>query len=194
MKTTAIAAIALLLAGCAASAQTLLVMPTTAIHFYDAPAIVYSRSPGLRSYYRINSWTERPSHRIGRLLTDRLAASGAFASVVGAEDGVRGTQVLATRLEELYHDASSTPGTVRIVLTAVLTHPALRAVVGQRRFTASAPAPTEDAAGAVRGIAVTLGPLLDEVVAWTATTAARPGTDAFPARTAANEAPGSGPP
>jgi cholesterol transport system auxiliary component len=161
----------------AATAQTLLVSPTTAVGFYDTQAMVYSRSAGMRAYYQLNSWTEPPSRRIGVLLVQRLQASGAFGQVAGATDRVRGTLVLDTRLEELYHDAATAPGTVRVVLTAVVTDPSRRAVVAQRRFVGSAPVPTDDAAGAVRGTAVALGPLLDDVVAWTAEAAERSGID-----------------
>jgi len=208
MKVTVVLAVASLLAGCmsthapqrfhvlevppaaprpepaAVSSRTLLVLPTTANAFYDAEAIAYSSSPGLRSHYQINSWAERPSHRVGALLTQRLAESGAFRSVAGAEDGVRGSLVLATHLAEMYHDATGTPGSVRIVLTAVLSDPGRHAIVGQHRFVVSAPVPTADAAGAVRGLDSAMGQLLDQLVAWTAGAAARSGSTAAVAHAA----------
>jgi cholesterol transport system auxiliary component len=150
----------------AASAPNLLVAPTTAPAFYESQDIVYSRSAGTRSYYQLNSWTEPPSRRLDALLVERLGRSGAFGSVAAATDGVRGRLILTAHLEEMYHDASTSPGTTHIALTAVLSNPANRSIQGQRRFTASAPAATPDAAGAVQGFDVALGPLLDEVVAW----------------------------
>jgi cholesterol transport system auxiliary component len=151
-----------------ADAATMLVAPTTTTGFYDAQAIAYSRSPDTRAYYQLNSWTEPPSRRLGVLLTERLMRSGAFGNVALATHGVHGQLLLTTHLEEIYHDASTPPGTARIALVAELSDPARRSITDQRRFTASAPAATYDAAGAVQGFDAALGPLLDEVVAWAA--------------------------
>ena len=154
-------------------ATTLLVAPTTADGFYDAQAIVYSTSSGMRAYYQLNHWTEPPGRRLGALLVERLRGSDAFGTVAAATDGVRGTLVLDTHIDDIYHDASSPPGSARISLTATLSDPSRRAVAGQRHFIASAPAPTPDAAGAVQAFDAALGPLLDEVVAWAGQTAAQ---------------------
>ena len=150
---------------------TLLVSPTTSVGFYDTQAIVYSRQPGMRAYYQLNSWTEPPSRRLGGMLTERLARSGAFCTVAGATDGVRGTLLLSTQLEQIYHDVATSPGTANISLTAVLSDPAKRVIVARRKFVRSAPVATADAAGAVQGFDLALGPLLDEVVAWAADSA-----------------------
>ena len=148
-------------------APTLLVEPTTAEGFYDTQAIVYSRSPGTRAYYQLNSWTEPPGRRLDALLIERLDRGGAFAAVAPATAGVSGMFVLSTHLEEIYHDASTSPGQARIVLTAVLSDPARRTIAAQHRFSASAPVTTADAGGAVQAFDVALGPLLDEIADWT---------------------------
>ncbi|HEX6704121.1 MAG TPA: ABC-type transport auxiliary lipoprotein family protein [Albitalea sp.] len=158
-------------AAAVAQAPALLVTPTTAAGFYDAQSIVYSPAAGTRAYYQLNSWTEPPNRRLGALLTERLRLSGTFATVATTTGGLRGTLVLDTQLEEIYHDAATRPGSAKIALTATLSDPARRLVAGQRRFTASAPAPTPDADGAVQAFDVALGPLLDEVVAWAGQTA-----------------------
>jgi cholesterol transport system auxiliary component len=153
--------------------SALLVMPTAATRFYDTPAIAYSRSPGTRAYYQQNSWTESPRERFGTLLAERLDRSGAFRSVASALDGVHGQLVLRTQLEEIYHDASTTPGSARISLLAVLSAPGTRQLIAQRRFEAVAPTATEDATGAVAAFGVATARLLDEVVAWAAASAER---------------------
>lgn len=154
-------------------APILLLMPTTAPAFYDAQPIVYSRSPGTRVYYRLNSWVEAPSRRFGALLAGRLRDSGAFAVVAATSDGVSGNVVLRTDLEEIYLDATDTAGIARISVTATLTDRSNRSIVGRRRFAASAPASTVDVQGVVRGFDAALGPLLDEIVGWTAETSAK---------------------
>lgn len=151
----------------ATRAATLFIASTTAAGFYDAQPIAFSRQPGSRGYYQLNRWTERPSRRIHALLLERLRQSGGFEAVVGpSASGLRGDLVLETRLEELYHDAATRPGTARVTLSATLTDPAQRELVARRSFTRSAPAASYDAAGAVAGFNQAVGALLDDVVAW----------------------------
>ena len=146
--------------------ETLLVAPTTASSFYQAQAIVYSGTPGTRSYYQLNRWTEPPSRRIGALLAGRLARSGQFDGVAATGEGVRGTLLLSTHLDEMYHDAAAGAGSAHITLTAVLSDPAQRHVARRRTFTASMPVESRDAAGAVEGFNEALAAVLDQVVAW----------------------------
>lgn len=130
------------------------VAPTTAAGFYDTQDIVYSREAGTRAYYRYGHWTERPQHALHAQLMARLGMAAA------------GRPVLNTRLEELYHDASQSPGTAHITLAVELIDPVSRAVLARQRFTRTAPTASYDAAGAVAGMRQALDALLDEVVAW----------------------------
>ena len=117
----------------------------TASGFYDTEAIAYSRSPGTRGYYQLNSWTEPPARRIGELLARQSGGKG---------------PVLNLHLLEMYHDATSSPGTVRVLLAAEL--PDKRKV-----FSGTAAAASFDAQGAVKGFNEALGKMLDEIDAWT---------------------------
>jgi ABC-type uncharacterized transport system auxiliary subunit len=58
-------------------------------------------------------------------------------------------------------------------LRATLTDRSNRSIVGRRRFAASARASTVDVQGVVQGFDAALGPLLDEIVAWTAEATAK---------------------
>jgi cholesterol transport system auxiliary component len=150
----------------AARAATLLLAPAAVSSFYDTQGIAYSRDPGTRAYYQYHSWTEPPGPRIGELLAARLERSGAFRTVASVTGTVRGDLVLSIYLAELYHDAASAPGSARVSLTAELTDPARRTLVARRSFSASAPAASYDAPGAVQAFNRALGALLDEVTAW----------------------------
>jgi ABC-type uncharacterized transport system auxiliary subunit len=132
---------------------------TTGTRFYDSQQIVYSREPGTRAYYQFNSWTERPSRRIHKLLSERLEHAGVLRANAGA--------TLHVHVEELFHDAVATPGTAKVRLNAELTD-ASGARIAQRHFSGSAPVATYDAPGAVRAFGEALGPMLDDVVAWAA--------------------------
>src|SRR5690606_21705561 len=131
-----------------ARASTLVVEATTAAPFYDTQSIVYSRAPGTRGYYQFASFTEPPARTIGASLERRLQGSGAFERVVFEARAGRDALRLRTHLEELYHDATASPGTVRVTLVAQLFDPASRALIDRRTFTQSAPAASYDAQGA----------------------------------------------
>lgn len=147
-------------------AATLLVAPTAASSFYDSADIVYSRAPGTRAYYQFASWTEPPSRTIGALLIARLQRSGAFQTVASTSSGVKGGLLLSTQLEELYHDAATSPGSVHVTLSAELTDPSRRTRIARRTFTRSAPAATYDAPGAVQAFRQAVDALLTDVAAW----------------------------
>jgi cholesterol transport system auxiliary component len=149
-----------------ARAAVLLVAPTTAAGFYDTQDIAYSRAPGTRAYYHYHSWTELPARRIGELLAARLEKSGGFRMVASLTSPVSGELVLSTHIADLYHDAASPPGVARVVLSAELADPLKRAIIARKSFSASAPATSFDAPGAVEGFNQALASLLDEVSAW----------------------------
>ena len=116
----------------------------TASGFYDSEAIAYSRAAGTRGYYQLNSWTEPPARRIGELLARQSGDKG---------------PMLNLHLLEMYHDAASSPGTVRVSLAAEL--PDRRKI-----FTGTAAAASFDAQGAVKGFNEAVGKMLDEMETW----------------------------
>jgi cholesterol transport system auxiliary component len=150
---------------------TLLVLPTVAAAFYATQEIAYSKAEGVRAYYQFSNWTEPPDAAVTRALVSRIDDAHLFRAVAVAGGGMRGTLVLATQLLEIYHDASSSPGTARIVIVAELRDPAKRVLVARRTFSAAVPASTFDAAGAVQGFRVGLGRIGDELTGWLATVA-----------------------
>jgi cholesterol transport system auxiliary component len=145
---------------------SLLVAPTTTFAFYDTQDIAFSKTPGTRGRYQFSHWTEPPGQRIGGLIAARLQAAGAFRSVVANNGGVRGRWLLRTQVDEIYHDASSSPGTARLVLTAELSDPGKRELVARRTFSASVPATSFDAEGAAQGLRTGLAQVLDQLVPW----------------------------
>jgi len=152
---------------------TLLIAPAAASGFYQTEEIVYSRAPGLRAYYQLHAWTERPGVRITELLTRRLERAGSFRSVTTTLSGVQGSVVLSTQLNEFFHDAATAPGTARISMTAELTDPVRRVLLARRTFEQSAPAPGYDAPGAVQAFGVAVAAMLDDIAVWVEDSAPR---------------------
>ena len=153
-------------AGPARHDAVLVLAPATVASFYDTQDIVYSRVPGSFAYYQFSRWTEPPGVPLTRQLAARIDQSKAYQAVVIAGSGMGGSLVLATHLEEIYHDAAENPGAARVTLTAEMVDTKRRILVGRRRFSASVPVPSHDAAGAVAGCRLAIGLVLDQIVAW----------------------------
>ena len=152
----------------AADPRSLLVLDTTASGFYDNENLVYSRAPGTRGQYQYARWTERPGKRFSDLLQKRLAAQSGFASVAVAGGQVRGDLVLDTDLTEFYHEADTSPGSVRVVLRAELIDLKTRKLIGRQWFERRVPVASYDAAGAAKGFNQATTGVLDDLVTWLA--------------------------
>lgn len=137
----------------------LVVQPTSVSTFYDTQRLAFSRAAGQRAYYQFAAWTERPGRAFSGLLSRRLGAP--FTT-----DGVKGDLVLHTRLEEIYHDAHTTPGSVNISVSAELVDVAGRRVGEDQRFARSVPTVTENAAGAVAAANQAITEVLDDLARW----------------------------
>lgn len=141
------------------SGAVLLVQPTAVSAFYDTQRLVFSRAEGQRAYYQFASWTERPGRAFSDLLSRRLGAS--FTT-----SGIRGDLILHTRLEELYHDAAASPGSVKIQVSAELVDAARRLVGERRHFLRSVPVGAENAAAAVDAANRAVSELLEDIAGW----------------------------
>ena len=146
--------------------RSLLVLDTTTTAFYDDENLVYSSAPGTRSQYQYARWTERPGKRFSDLLRARLEAQSGFASTATAGGHVRGDLLLDTELSELYHDAETSPGSVRILLRAELIDLKTRKLISRKWFERRVPVSSYDAAGAAQGFNLASSGVLDDLVAW----------------------------
>jgi cholesterol transport system auxiliary component len=142
-------------------------IPTVA-EFYDSQAMVFSRTAGQLSHYQHSSWAEPPGRRLTMLLLAELDARAVFRQVAVAGSGVRGRVLLATHLQEIYHDVSSTPGVARVAVVAEVIDLPRHALIARRTFSAAEPVATHDAAGAAQGCGRALGTVVAEVAEWVA--------------------------
>ncbi len=149
--------------------RSLIVAAMPSIGIGDSFSMAYSRSAQERALYQYASWAERPSNRIVQLLTRRIEARGAFASVAELGRGVGGDLALSVTVDELVHDTAGARG--RLQLTAELVDRSTRTLVARRSFQASAPVAQEDARGAVDALSRALTTALDELVPWLETVA-----------------------
>lgn len=153
--------------------RALLVNGVASDAFYENRSLVYSRAPGQRAYYQFASWTDQPARRIALLTERRLEARDRFRSVAPIDSGASGDLLLTVTVDELLHEAATPPGTGRVVLSAELLQRSGRQILARRRFVAAAPAPTEDAEGAVAAMNAAVSSAIDAIVVWAEEAAAQ---------------------
>lgn len=155
-----------------ANTRTLLIGPVASNAFYDGNMLAFSADGRTRAYYQFAAWTERPAKRLGNLVEKRLIEQGKFASVAQSTSGIRGELLLNLRLEECFHDASTTPGQAHLSFTAELVDWRSRTLVARHRFEGGAPVLEPNAAAAASALSQALGTQLDALVAWVESSAA----------------------
>ena len=144
---------------------TLRVLDTTTGRFYDTERLVFSRSADTRGHYQFARWTERPGRRFADLMRTRLDHQGIWN--VSAGDGYVGADwLLDTELIAFYHDATSNPGQVRLVLRADLVDTRQRKLLGRRVFEHQVVLESYDAAGAAQASSLAVSRVLDDLTAW----------------------------
>jgi len=139
---------------------------------YDSDRMVFSADGRSRSYFQFGYWSERPAQALLVLTEARLLRSQRFREVASSTSGVRGDLLLSLRLDELYLDASSEPGQVKLIVTAELVDWHNRQMLARRSFTQAAPVPRRDAGGLAEAASHAVGVMLGEMVAWVAASAA----------------------
>lgn len=149
------------------AATALRVHDTTSGSFYDTDRLVFSRAADTRGHYQFARWTERPGKRFADLMRARLDRQGIWK--VSAGDGYVGADwLLDTELIEFYHDASSNPGQVRLVLRADLIDTRQRTLLGRRVFEQQVALASYDAAGAAQASSQAVSRVLDDLTGWLA--------------------------
>jgi ABC-type uncharacterized transport system auxiliary subunit len=146
----------------------LLLRDTETPGVFQSVRLVYSRAPGVLSYYQYARWSDMPARSLNAHLRQRLNAAGPFESVVPLGAGVQAEYQLNTRLRDFLHDAAHSPGMARVTLEAELVHRPDARLIARQVFTAEAPAASFDAAGAAAALGQASGRLLDDLTLWLA--------------------------
>ncbi|MFT4267162.1 MAG: ABC-type transport auxiliary lipoprotein family protein [Xenophilus sp.] len=131
----------------------------------------YDDPQALRPYAG-SRWTQPPLQLLRQRLRDALSASrtvlGTLEAGNLAREG-RSADVLRISLDEFSHyfeSPTASAGLVRVRATLVRNSPAGEQVLGQRVFTVQRPAPSADAAGGVKALAVAGDAAIAEIVQW----------------------------
>jgi ABC-type uncharacterized transport system auxiliary subunit len=144
----------------------LLLREMDASAFYQEPRLAYSRTPGTRANYEFANWTEPAGKRLTWMLRQRLEVSRSFATVAPLSGGVVGDYQLNTRLIDFYHDASTSPGAVLLLVEAELVRRDKAVLLGRRVFVSQWPVDSFDAEGAAEAMNRASNQVIDEIVVW----------------------------
>jgi len=146
----------------------LLLRDTETPGVFQSVRLVYSRTPGILSYYQYARWSETPARALNTLLRQRLNDSGLYGAVVPIGAGVQADYQLNTRLQNFFHDDAQSPGVARVTLEAELVGRRDARLIARQVFQAEAPVASHDATGAATGLGLASGRALDELTAWLA--------------------------
>lgn len=124
----------------------------------------YRRAAALAAYAD-SAWAAPPAAMLARVLRTRLAASGAWRAVVGADAGADTTFRLQVRLDD-FAQVFTQPQQSHGVLDATVTLIDGARVVAQTRIRLVAPAPSPDAAGGVAALNAASAEFATRVQAW----------------------------
>lgn len=153
-------------AGSAKLSGPILVLGVDAPAWLDSPAMLYRLAYAEAAEpraYAASRWIAAPASLMTERLRGAIASSGAV--VVGPGDGIRAQRTLRVELEEFDHtfdSPQSSHASMRLRATVI----AGGALAGQRTFTISVPAPSNDARGAATALGDAANRCIAQVIAW----------------------------
>jgi cholesterol transport system auxiliary component len=154
----ALAAVCLLLAGCAIppaeplrtnalldqvpadvphrarSGRTLIVFPTEARTALDTQQMAYTKAPHQLAYFARNQWAETPPQMLQPLLVRTMEATGAFTAVVAPPHATGAAMGLRTEMVELVQDFATQPPVLRLALRVRVEDEETGRVLGTREI------------------------------------------------------------
>jgi cholesterol transport system auxiliary component len=154
--------------------RVLLIASAAMPGLYDSDRMVFSADGKSRSYFQFGYWSERPAQSLLLLTEARFASAKRFRDVALSTAGVRGDLLLSLRLDELYLDASTEPGQVRLIVSADLIDWQVRKLLARRSFSQAAAASPRDASGVAQAASQAVSVVLSALLDWTVASAAAP--------------------
>jgi len=147
------------------------VAAATAPAWLDSPAIVYRlayRDAAQPRAYAESRWVSPPAVLFTAQLRHRLAAT-TRSGVLVPGDGVRPAATLRVEVQE-FSQVFDAPERSRAVVRVRAVLVADGRLLGQTSFAVDRPAPSPDAAGGARALALAADTAIDRLIGWTADT------------------------
>lgn len=138
----------------------------TASAFLDNPGMFYrlayadAQQPHA---YATSRWSMPPAQLFEQRLRARFGQAG--NPLVSVTDGALNVPLLHCELDE-FSQVFDQPGSSRVTVTARLAVFQNRQLVAQRSFTQQRPAPSADATGGARALAIASDAVIDDIATW----------------------------
>lgn len=152
-------------------AKEITVVETSAPGWLDSPVIVYRlayRDAAQPRAYVESRWVAPPAALFTLQLRQRLAAT-TRSGVIVPGDGVRTAATLRVELQE-FSQVFDAPDRSRAVVRVRAVLVSDGRLLGQTSFAVDRPAPSPDAAGGARALALAADAAIDRLIGWTADT------------------------
>lgn len=145
---------------------TLIVSPPQAQAGFDTRRIAYTRTPLTLEYYTRSEWADTPARMLGPLAVRALESSGAFRAVIAGPAPVPVDLRLDLELLRLQQEFTGAVSQVQLELRAKLFDVRGGRVLATQVFTETAPSPSPDALGGARAAGVATGAVLQDLAAF----------------------------
>lgn len=93
---------------------SLALAPVRSSGFDNRDNLVFANQQNTRATYQYAFWSEKPSRRFDELMFANLEQSGLYQLVVPVSANVAAEHLLVSELLEFYHDATESPGLVKV--------------------------------------------------------------------------------
>ena len=144
--------------------KTLLVTVPRAAPGFDSNRIAYTREPPKLDFYRDSVWGDTPAKMLLPILVRAFEATGAFKAVVSPPAPGLANLRVDVDIIRLQQEFMTKPSQVRLMARIKVVDMKSGHVLGTQVFEAVAPAPSENANGAVRAANVAVQKVLEQMV------------------------------
>ena len=146
------------------SRKILLVTVSKEAAGFDSNRMAYTREPPKLDYYKDSVWSDTPAKMLLPILVQAFERSGAFKAVVSPPSPALADVRVDVDVIRLQQEFMTRPSQVRLIARLKAVDMKNGHVLETRLFEATAPAPSEDAAGAARAANAAVQKLLNEMV------------------------------
>jgi ABC-type uncharacterized transport system auxiliary subunit len=150
----------------ALQAITLAIAPIRSSSFDNRENLVFAHQANTRATYQYALWSEKPSRRLEELLFTHLEQTGVYQTIAPVSANVVAEHLLVSELLEFYHDASQSPGLVKVKMRFSLYHSSEQRLLGRKTVSTQQTLQQFDAQSAAKAFNQATAALLTELSEW----------------------------
>lgn len=134
--------------------------------FIDSTRIVFSKEKNTRANYQFAEWVEPPARALENLLVRRLQCEGFFHSIEKRSSMVHTDYQLTMRLDDFFHNATTSPGYVQLSGTAEFIDLKTRKAISRKDFNIKENISAVEIQSAIQSFQKSTTEFLDAISLW----------------------------